>query len=206
MPREVRAVTELSEFGLAFIAHEEGGFVDHVYPDQIGAPTIGFGHLIVAGETFPPIITHAEGLALFRRDLARFVACVNRCITYPCTQRQFDMLVSLAFNAGEEGLEHSLFRKAMNAGDIGTATQTAAGAWTYTGAMREWSTFRRGKVNGILQVLPVLVGRRRREIAVFLEEHAHRDRPLEGAPDMRDRTLSEVRFGEPPDDEPPPAA
>lgn len=181
----------ISDFGLSFIANEEG-FVDHIYLDQVKRPTIGYGHLVQPGERFPARITREQGLALFRRDLATFEKAVEQLITYPLRQKQFDVLVSLAFNIGAGGLAKSRMRQKLNAGDIGAAVPDAKGALLYTGAMAEWFGFNKGLLDGKVVVLDVLVKRRTREIGVFLEEHKRRDVDPATAPDLRDPTLSEV--------------
>ena len=40
----------------------------HVYKDSLGLPTIGYGHLLVNGETFPNGLTESEGDALLIKD------------------------------------------------------------------------------------------------------------------------------------------
>lgn len=191
----------ISSEGVVRILNEED-FVDHEYPDQLGKPSIAYGHLKQPGEVFPARITKAEGMALFQRDLATFEAAVNHCITYPLTQRQYDVLVSLAFNIGASRFEHSKLRQKLNAGDIGTLSGDPRKLESYTGALREWAEFRMGEIDKVPTVLPVLVRRRAREIAVFLEENAHRDVKPENAPDLRDPNRSELAN----DDDPPPDA
>lgn len=186
----------ISEWGANFIVGEEG-FVDRIYADQGGKPTIGFGHLVVAGETFPARITRAEAIAIFQRDLARFDAAIGRLITYPTTQRQHDVLVSLAFNNGAGAIERSRFRRLLNAGDIGIVSRAPDGKPLYTRAMWEWADFNR--VDG--KVHPDLVVRRAREIAIFYAEHLRRMGATTDAPDLRDPTLSEVNFGKDPNDD-----
>lgn len=92
---------ELSDAGLALIARFEGCRLD-VYDDVAGHPTIGYGHLLRPGESFPDGITQAEALALLRQDAAVACAAVDRACTgvVAMTQGQYDALVDLAYNCG----------------------------------------------------------------------------------------------------------
>jgi GH24 family phage-related lysozyme (muramidase) len=194
----------LSEWGATFI-HGKESFVDRVYLDQLGKRTIGWGHLVARGETFPARITRAEGDALFDRDIAWVEAAINRLVTYPVTQRQFDVLASLVFNLGDVKFARSDLLRKLNAGDIGGRHgRDGKDLASYSGAMREWAEFRMGEKDGRKIVVPELVKRRRDEIAVFLEEHRRRSGNTPDAPDMRDPHLSEVTFGERDDGDPPP--
>lgn len=92
--------------------------------------TIGVGHTsaagapkVVAGMT----ITLAEADAILSRDLAKFEASVAKFVRVPVSQNQFDALVSLAFNIGENAFRKSTLVKRLNAGDVqGAAEQFAA--------------------------------------------------------------------------------
>ena len=156
----------LSPKGLSFITQEEG-FVDHVYLDgekdrhgnpipgkDKGKASIGFGHLVRPGETFPEKITRQQGMALFNKDLARFVAAVN-ALGVDLTQNQFDALVSLAFNIGlgPGSFPSSVVVKHVCAGDMAAA---AANFW-------QW---RRSGADKSID--PRLVARRERERFLFL--------------------------------------
>ena len=90
------------------------------YVDSVGVLTIGCGHTSAAG---PPhvvpglVITHAECDAILARDLAAVEAMVNRVITAPMKQNEFDAFVSIAYNIGNNAFEHSSIVKAFNSGD-----------------------------------------------------------------------------------------
>jgi lysozyme len=178
---------KLSDVGLVFIAKEEG-FVDHVYLDQIGVPTIGYGHALAEGEHFPRTITEAQGRVMLARDVAEAEGAVSRAVTVPLTQSMFDALVSLVFNLGPGQVmdaRSSTLLRLLNAGD-------------YAGASLQFAAWRMG--GG--KVLPVLVGRRAREAALFIRDGlvVHRDVNPDTAPDLRDPCLSEPDFGR--DDKP----
>ena len=66
----------------------------------IGFPTIGYGHLVVAGEDFSKGLTKSQVDQLFVKDSAKAVKHVNKLLTVKVSQQQFDAVMSLAFNAG----------------------------------------------------------------------------------------------------------
>lgn len=81
-----------------------------VYDDGTGAPwnddapvgnaTVGHGHLVKDGECFPDGLSDAEATALLQSDLAWAEKMVNKTITAPMTQQQFDAWVIFGFNLG----------------------------------------------------------------------------------------------------------
>jgi lysozyme len=78
------------------------------------------------------------------------MACVNRAVTVPITQHQFDALVDFAFNAGRGNLLKSTLLKKINLEDFaGAAVQF--GLWVYAGGVEQ----------------PGLVRRRAAEAAMF---------------------------------------
>lgn len=95
-----------SEQGLQFIMDQEG-VVLHPYDDQAGNPTIGVGHLIKDGESFPDEITQEQAMELLASDVALFEAAVNY-YALDLTQNQFDVLVDFSFNCGRGALAQLL--------------------------------------------------------------------------------------------------
>lgn len=149
-----------SERGLAIIRHEEG-FVDHLYNDQAGHCTVGYGHLVHLGPCcgaasempFYGGITLQSALALERADVAsKSEAIIHNLVKVPLTQNQFDALSSFVYNVGAGNFMHSTLLVKLNAGD-------------YAGAANEFPRW--NKANGI--VLQGLVMRRAREAALFNE-------------------------------------
>lgn len=71
------------------------------YLDPTGSPTIGYGHLIKAGDPYKKgsCLTQQQGDALLTKDLTTFTSCVN-ALGVKLTQNQFDALVDLTFNCG----------------------------------------------------------------------------------------------------------
>src|SRR5215472_3618425 len=95
-----------SQNGLNFIAREEGE-VDHVYNDVAGIPTIGVGHVVRPGESFPNGITHDQAMQILAGDVGIAENQVNTRVTATMTQNQFDALVSFTFNCGGGSLAAS---------------------------------------------------------------------------------------------------
>jgi lysozyme len=138
--------------GKSDLAKEEGTKTK-AYLDSVGVWTVGTGHTSAAG---PPkvteglVITKAEAMDIFTRDLAKYEAAVNKAITEPMTQNQFDAMVSLCYNVGPTGFAHSSIVSKFNAGDI-------------EGAADAFLLYKRAgnKPN-------ILLARRKRERAIFL--------------------------------------
>ncbi len=89
----------ISQAGLDLIKSFEG-WRESVYdanPPK-GDWTIGYGHKVKAGETFPQTITRALGENLLRQDVEMAEERVNSMVTIPLTQGMFDALASLAYN------------------------------------------------------------------------------------------------------------
>jgi lysozyme len=137
------------------IAGEEGCRLT-VYKDTGGAWTIGWGHLVKAGEKFFPYgsvrtITQAEADALFQSDTAIANATVQNSVRVPLTENQRSALTSLAFNIGSGAFSGSTLVRKLNARDLAGAANEFL-KWVYD--------------NGV--IVPGLVSRRQRERTVFL--------------------------------------
>jgi lysozyme len=109
-----------SEAGLALTKSFEGCVLD-AYQDQGGVWTIGYGHTngVHAGMT----ITQAQADEWLAEDLAWTVAAVNRLVTVPLTQGQFDALVDFAYNVGTGAFAGSTLLRAVNKGNLELAAQ-----------------------------------------------------------------------------------
>jgi lysozyme len=127
------------------------GFRAYPYRCAAGYDTIGFGHVLRAGETFPHGITHAEAEQLLRGDVAIAFAAVQRLLPVPLTQGQCDALVSFTFNLGAGALQRSTLRQVLLRGEVGCAADEFR-RWVYGGG----------------QKLQGLVRRREAEIIMFL--------------------------------------
>lgn len=137
--------------GVELICHFEGLKLER-YRDAVGLWTIGYGHLILKEEMEKLTkITTGEAKTLLRKDLKRTEDGVKKLLTHSATQRQFDALVSFAFNLGVGNLKKSTLLKKFNAGDIdGAALQ-----------FKSWN-----KAGG--KVLTGLTRRREAEMKLFL--------------------------------------
>ena len=118
------------------------------YRCPAGIWTIGYGH------TGPEVregceVDAAEADELLRKDVTRFEEGVGK-IAGPCSQGQYDALVSFAFNLGLGALMSSRLLKKHRAGDHDGAAQEF-GRWVHAGGKR----------------LPGLVRRRAAEAAAY---------------------------------------
>lgn len=105
----------ISTKGLSLIKQHEGLRL-FPYRDPIGLMTIGYGHLIKAGEVFPPKITEAEAEALLIKDTEIAQRAVRENVKVPLTQNQFDALASLVFNIGAGAFKSSTLLRVLNGG------------------------------------------------------------------------------------------
>ncbi len=83
------------------------GFVKTVYSDDLagGIPTLGYGYVLYANETFYNNLTPTEGLAMLVDTVSQeeYTKDVNSMIknnNFAATQAQFDAMVSFAYNVG----------------------------------------------------------------------------------------------------------
>jgi lysozyme len=150
----------ISNEGIQLIQHFESCRLK-AYLCSAGKLTIGWGHTgadVKAGM----VITQARADELFRIDVARFVKDVNSLVKANISQKQFDALVSFAFNVGSdidadtiaEGLGDSSLLKFLNAGN-------------YAKAADEFPKWNKQTVNGQKVVVLGLSKRRAAERALF---------------------------------------
>ena len=95
-------------------------------------------------------ITPIQGEQLLKQDLKIFEQAVNDLVELPLNQKQFDALVSFAFNCGVNALRRSTLLRRLNEGNYNAAASE----------FHKW--VRAGK-----KVLPGLVKRRREESQMF---------------------------------------
>lgn len=138
---------KLSPDGLAMIERFES-FSATPYPDYKGM-SIGYGHLIKAGESLATV-TPELAAQMLGNDVAWAEAVVNNSVSVALSQEQFDALVSLAFNIGEDAFKKSTLVRLLNSGDYqGAAAQFDR--WNHAGG----------------QVLQALTDRRAAERELF---------------------------------------
>ena len=128
-------------------------------PEQkgTGKRTIGYGHVILEGETFAEPMTQAQADALLARDLARFEAAALNAVKVTLTGNQFSALVAFAFNAGVGAFENSTMLKLINAFNMAAAAEEF-GRWNHI------------RKNGSLVVEEGLTARRQAERELFEKE------------------------------------
>ena len=122
----------------------------HAYVCPAGKRTIGVGHVIKPGESFPDGLSVGDAEELLSKDLVHVEMAINGLIVEPLNQAQFDALASFVFNLGEGALSRSTLRKQINNGNNGAAAEE----------FKRW-VMAEGKE------LPGLVRRRKAEAALF---------------------------------------
>ena len=120
------------------------------YQDSVGVWTIGYGH--TKGVTPGMTITQEEAEQMLESELAEYEGYVEKYVTVPLTQNQFDALVVWVYNLGPTNFRNSTLLKKLNEGDY-----TAAGT-----EIKRWN-----KAGG--KVLKGLVKRREAEAELFNE-------------------------------------
>lgn len=106
------------------------------------------------------VVTEEEGREMFRHELAKFEAAVDRLVTVELNQNEYDSCVSLSYNIGISAFGRSTILRRLNANDRAGAAKAFA-AWNKGGG----------------RVLPGLVRRRREEAALFLAPVEAADEP-----------------------------
>lgn len=132
------------------------GFSAKPYKCPAGVWTIGLGSTryedgTPVKPTDPPITIDRARQIVAATLAGEYEPAVQRYVTVPLTQGQYDALVDFAYNAGAQNLRTSTLLKKLNAGD-------------YSGASAEFSRW----VNGGGKKLPGLVKRREAERQLFL--------------------------------------
>lgn len=127
------------------------GLILRPYLDTEDIWTIGLGHTDNDSGLKPSkmdpskYISAQAAVDMFKKDIVRCADRVNKNITSPLTQSQFDALVSFDYNTG--GISHSTLTKYVNEGKSASDIITAFMMWTKN---------------------PELIGRRTREKNMFL--------------------------------------
>ena len=148
----IGAVAAISAAGVAFIAGWEGK-ENAPYKDMVGVWTVCYGstgaHVRSGG-----VRTDEECITLLEEDLVRFERAVNRCTPAPKNQNQFDALVSLSFNIGENAYCGSTLARKFNAGDVAGASAEFP-RWSYAGGRQVRGLLRRREAERRLFDTPV---------------------------------------------------
>lgn len=146
-----------SESILQYIQNKET-FRPNPYPDppgQTATYSIGYGHKIVPGDPYWPYgsltsISQDQASGQFDADVGAAAAVVQRLVTVPLTQGQFDALTDFVYNVGQGNFASSTLLAKLNTSD-------------YAGAANEFNRwiYANGQVNG------GLVARRQDETNLF---------------------------------------
>lgn len=155
---------KLSDSGLAFLSHEEG-LETAPYLDKASRWTIGVGHLLLPGELSSGslaingvMVPWRAGLTLqqvqdlFAQDCAPRLAALSKIIVCPLSDNQAAAAFSLYFNA--EPPPTASVWGTINGGD-------------WTDLETHWLQWCRDKQHGVEVVDPELLGRRKREWALW---------------------------------------
>lgn len=105
----------LSSAGLELLRESEG-FRNQTYRDVAGVATIGYGHRLLPDESFPGGIDQPQAEELLLSDVRQAEQSVERLVSVPLTQGQFDALVDFVFNLGAGRLAASTLLIDLNAG------------------------------------------------------------------------------------------
>ena len=130
---------ELGDAGTKLIQSFEGCSLTG-YLDQRGIPTAGWGHVgpdVVVNKTYTP----DEVADWFTQDTQTAVDAVNRLVTAPLNQNQFDALCSFTYNIGQGAFANSTLRKMLNAGTPGAEDQFLL--WDHVNGVRSDGLHRR---------------------------------------------------------------
>lgn len=109
-----------SQRGLSVIKSFEGLRLQ-AYQDSVGVWTIGYG--TTRGVKAGMKISKDQAERMLLNDVARFEPEVERLITAPLNQDQWDALISFTYNLGAANLESSTLRRLLNAGDYAAAAE-----------------------------------------------------------------------------------
>jgi lysozyme len=121
----------LSPAGLELIKASEGFRAD-VYNDTAGLPTVGYGHKLQPGESFPNGVTEAQASTILLADVQAAEQAVERLVKAQLTQGQFDALVDFTFNLGAGRLAGSTLLADLNHGDYASAASQLL-LWDHAG-------------------------------------------------------------------------
>lgn len=120
-----------SDKGMALTESFEGCKLE-AYRDIVGVWTNGYGntHGVVPGS----VITQEQAEADLASNIEGSVYVVNKVVTVPLTQGQFDALVDFVFNLGSGAFQSSTLLRKLNAGDYSGASAEFP-KWNHAGGV-----------------------------------------------------------------------
>jgi lysozyme len=155
-------VVKTSDNGRKFIEGWEGLNL-HAYNDGTGVWTIGYGHTTAAGppRVYPgQRITAQQADDILSADLHSVENEVNRVVSYPINQNQFDALVSFDFNTG--ALHRSSLLRDINARRLGHVHDDFM-MWVHAGGRVLTGLVRRRAAESRLFFISALGSKRRKK-------------------------------------------
>lgn len=133
----------ISEAGINFIIDYEKFYAAPYRGLDSQNQTIGYGHVITAGENFDTL-TEEEAKALLEKDLQGFVQLVNNITNgLNLNQSQFDALVSFSYNCGANELKYSSLLKDIKSGSTNEIIKDDFLMWIYCNKEKSLGLYRR---------------------------------------------------------------
>lgn len=123
---------QLSPEGLKLVKIWEG-YRERTYLDVAGIPTIGYGHRLLASESFPNGIEETQANDILAHDVHGAEQAVMRLVKVALTQNQFDALVDFVVNLGQGKLAASTLLRELNSGNDDAAREQLL-LWDHAGA------------------------------------------------------------------------
>lgn len=133
--------------GLHFITKQEGVRLE-TYNDVAGIPTVGIGHKLLPGESYPNGITLETAQFLLSKDVEKCDEAIDH-LGWELTQNQWNALADFCFNLGGGAL-----LQLANHGMDQVPQQLPR--WCHA------------KINGVETVVPDLANRRDAEVRLWL--------------------------------------
>lgn len=112
---------KISSQGIDLIKKYEG-FSPKKYLCPAGFPTIGYGHRVMPWDTYNRI-TENQAEQFLYQDVEIAEDTINKFVTVPLTQHQFDALVSIVYNWGSSNFLRSEGLEKINKKDYDGAIQ-----------------------------------------------------------------------------------
>jgi|ERR1700677_215436 len=111
---------QYSKTGLALTESFEGCKLA-AYQDSKGVWTLGFGH--TAGVRAGQVCDQEQADAWLLEDVQTAVNDVNRLVSVPLTQNEFDSICDFVYNVGGGNFASSTMLKLLNAGNYSAAAE-----------------------------------------------------------------------------------
>lgn len=171
---------DISQRGIDLIISFEGKHRDigdgkyQAYLDTLASPNVWTVYTgLTKGIHEGMVVTKEEGDRLFHKELAVYEDAVDRLITVPLNQNQFDALVSYTFNCGIGALQSSTLRKLLNQGKYEQVPAQLL-RWVHAGGKKYNGLVRRRQAEGALFMEPVAL----EEPEIVIINHGAKDEQI----------------------------